>query len=368
MDVNHELTLLRRVRDDVDEPTTAALNRGRVALLDTAAPAVGARTAKRHRGLKRAGWTGLGVAVAGAIAATLVLTNVVGLAGWRGGADRAAADTLAEAAIATITTSDPVVAPGQYLKVATTGVAMASTSSVEHPDHVVSYEIASTDDLYVPADQSDDWVWVRPAPTVYKTFGAESAQVANDLTAQQAAEFPNGDGTLRAPGGAFYGSPAVVTPNELRAMPRDPYRLLNQIYRVTIGAGNGPDSEAFVYIADTLRSGIVPADLRAALYRAAAMIPGVTVTERQATLDGHVGVAIGITNGPFLRQDIVIDPLTGLMIGERSVYLKAADGVPAGTVEESTSILTSVVDSAPSGGSVCGDAMTLTKQGCEPRG
>jgi len=355
MDVNQdELTLLRKVRDDVAEPSTTAIIAGRAALLDAAAPRAAQATRKR-RALRRAGWTSLGVVGAAGIAAALVLTNIVGLAGWRGGADPAAADTLTSAAVAAIHNADPVVGPGQYLKIETNAVGIVQTSTVDQPGRFISYELASTDQLYVPADKNDDWVWVRPASTVYKTFGAESAQLARNQVEQQTKEFPNGDGTLRAAAGGFYGSPAVVSPTALAALPRDPHQLLNQIYRMTLGAGSGPDSEAFVYIADTLRSGIVPADLRAALYRAAALIPGVSITEKQANLDGRIGVAIGIADGPVTRQDIVIDPSTGLMIGERSVYLKAADGLPAGTVAGFTAIRTSVVDSAPAGGTLCGD-------------
>jgi hypothetical protein len=53
--------------------------------------------------------------------------------------------------------------------------------------------------------------------------------------------------------------------------------------------GSPLKAEAFVTIADGLRTGVVPADLRAALYKAAALIPGVTVGDRQATVDGRTG-------------------------------------------------------------------------------
>jgi RNA polymerase sigma-70 factor (ECF subfamily) len=47
------------------------------------------------------------------------------------------------------------------------------------------------------------------------------------------------------------------------------------------------------FIGDLLRTGLVPADLRASLYKAAALIPGVTITDTQATLDGRTGIATG---------------------------------------------------------------------------
>ena len=117
---------------------------------------------------------------------------------------------------------------------------------------------------------------------------------------------------LRGANGAFYGpgtessfpSPAIWTP-----CPRDPRLLLEDIYQKTDGKGQSVDGEALVFIADLLRTGVVPGELRAALYKAAALIPGVTVTDEQATLDGRKGIAIGrVEDFSHFRHDIIIDP------------------------------------------------------------
>jgi RNA polymerase sigma-70 factor (ECF subfamily) len=350
-----EMTLLRSMREDVAEPSETALNTGRAALLNGHAPH------KTHRGLKRAGWTSLSALGATALIAVLVATNVVGLAGWRGGAEPAAADSLNSAALAAIQNSDPVVGPGQYLNIATTSAYLNSTADNQYLEGV-------TENLYVPANKTDDWVWVRPLGKPVKTFGPASAAYAQRDYDSRRKEFPNGDGTLRAAGGAFYGSPATPSLASLAALPRDPYRLLNAIYLKTVGQGSGPDDEAFVFIADTLRSGLAPADLRAALYRAAALIPGVKVTHAQATLNGRTGIAIGHLEGGSIMQEIIVDPDTGLLIGEQSVTLKKMGEIPAGGLLGSTSIETSVVNSAPSGGTVCGDAMRMTAKGCQANG
>lgn len=99
---------------------------------------------------------------------------------------------------------------------------------------------------------------------------------------------------------------------------------------------------------ESLRTGIIPADLRAAFYGAAGLIPGVQVMDRQATIDGRTGIAIGMVplDGGS-RQDLIIDPTSGLVIGEQIVMLKDFPGTPAGTVESWTSVQTSVVDAAP---------------------
>jgi len=135
---------------------------------------------------------------------------------------------------------------------------------------------------------------------------------------------------------------------------------------MTFGAGPSRDGEALVFIADTLRQGTAPADLRAALFRAVAMIPGVTVTEERAELDGSVGVAVGrfeSKNG--LRIELVFDPATGQLIGEREV---AVDGYPEqlvkpGDVYRSSTVRMSVTDRAPEGGTPNGAFDVL---GCTP--
>ena len=77
-------------------------------------------------------------------------------------------------------------------------------------------------------------------------------------------------GVLRANGSASYqNEPTVIigTPlKEASSLPRDPRALLDIIYERTKGSGKSPEIEAFVTIADGLRTGVVPADLRAALH------------------------------------------------------------------------------------------------------
>ena len=101
-------------------------------------------------------------------------------------------------------------------------------------------------------------------------------------------------------------------------------------------------------IADTLRSGVIPADLRAALYQAAALVPGVTVVDRESTLDGKTGISLGMEAHYYpARKEITIDPETGLVIAEREILLEDSQGIPAGTASAWTAVTTSVVDEAP---------------------
>jgi hypothetical protein len=338
-----ELTLLRTVGEDAGDPSPETLNRGRRALMQH----IGLRsTRKSHRGFKRAAWISGGTVVAAGIAAALVLSNVVGLAGWHGGADSAAAAALSDAAAVTIKTSDPVVGVGQFLKVSTRAVYSFTSVGVDGKD--VANTETENGQMYIPANHDDDWVWVRDPSTVAKTFGPASEQAAAAPTKSTMPEI------LRAAKGAWYnGKPTEWGFDQL---PLDSQQLLNYIYRTTTGQGVSADGEALVFIAVTLRNGVVPADLRAALYKAAAGIPGVTISDRAATLDGRTGIAFGRDENNGIRQEIIIDPITGLMIGERQVVLKdnILPGVSAGEPIGWTTVITTVVDSAPTGGSPCG--------------
>jgi hypothetical protein len=348
-----ELTLLRKMHSNVPEASHDVLRRGRAALFNRINET---SLSVAHRSRKaRARWAGAGIGVIGvaALVAGLVMSNVFGLPGWRGSAEPAAAEVLHSAALASIGNSDPVLAAGQYLRVATTAV-YGTTAGISNSKSTVFLNI-SNDSLYVPADRSDDWVWVRGLIKPYQTFGPESKRAADEywatIISKRAADYKE---LVRAPKGAFYSSENPQSPGRLAALPRDPHALLNHIHEATLGQGSSPDGEALVWIADTLRSGVVPAELRAALYNAAAMIPGIEITEKQANLNGATGIAIGRldkVNG--VRQDLIIDPNTGQLIGEREVLTRGygPDGFPAGTVIAWTAITTTIVDRAPEGGS-----------------
>jgi hypothetical protein len=140
------------------------------------------------------------------------------------------------------------------------------------------------------------------------------------------------------------------TPNSsfLSALPRNTAALRQRLYLDTAGAGRSADGEVFVAVADVLRSGLVPADLRAALYRVLATVPGVEITAPTATIGTSSGVAFGryeSTDGT--RQEIIINPSNGDLVGEREVAVNALDGIPARTVIGQTAVSRTLLDAVP---------------------
>ncbi len=101
----------------------------------------------------------------------------------------------------------------------------------------------------------------------------------------------------------------------LQSLPTDPQALLNLIYKQTAGAGQSPDQEAFTTIGDLLRESIAPPEVSAALYRAAALIPGVTVVSSAVDAAGRPGIAVSFTsNGE--QSEWIFDKQSFQLLGE----------------------------------------------------
>ena len=238
-----------------------------------------------------------------------------------------AAGVLRAAAGKTMTFVDPVAKPGEYLLVHTH--ANWSVTGVDASGNISTRMNAQTIDVYVPGNRDEEWVLDRD-------WG-------------DAGPAPMDDGVIRAKDGHFYGGPwSPIDAEQLDALPRDGQALYDHFNAQYQGGSASRDEDNFVRITDLLRLGLVPADLRAGLYEALALIPGVTASE-QANFDGKVGIAIGRTE-PLRagqRAEMIIDSDTGLVIGERTIMTVAAFGFGSNDVVGHTAIDYRIVDEAP---------------------
>ncbi|MCC9178740.1 CU044_5270 family protein [Arthrobacter sp. zg-Y750] len=345
-----EMTLLRGMRSGIASPPPATLARHRrkvlagigvVSSVDTAVVAP-PRAAGRGKARRR---ITLLAAAAAFLVGVLVTADVV--LPDRGRATAEATQLLDDVEAAAMSTADPVLLPGQYLKIEREEL-LSNTFAADGV--VLSWDALSRDQLYVPSDLEGEWVWNREAQVP-----ADSApEVVKELARNRAVNDPRTEaamvGVFRAPGGDFDGAGYTilgVPPADTSGLPRDPAKLLDRIYEYTKDRGT-PDDKAFEMVKEILRTGVIPSDLRVALYRAAALIPGVDAVGSVVMADGREGVALGMVSlDGIWRSDLVIDPATGLVIGEQVVSLQDYDGAPAGTVSSWRSVRTSVVDSAP---------------------
>ncbi|MEV7536916.1 CU044_5270 family protein [Streptomyces hydrogenans] len=151
-------------------------------------------------------------------------------------------------------------------------------------------------------------------------------------------------------GGGNLNSPAYSL---LATLPTDPEALLKTIREdaeKNHGAGSdsttGPDQESFVAIGDLLRSGAASPQLTAALYRAAALIPGVDVAPDAVDAAGRRGAAVARVHAGE-RKEWIFDKSAVRLLGERTVLLNDSAWGKAGTVVSSVALVASgIVDEA----------------------
>jgi hypothetical protein len=288
------------------------------------------------------------------VAAVLVGQDL--LPGAQTPAASAASLTLRQAADATIHEQDQPLGPGQYRYIRSDS--WVTDAIVTAGGHYLAYQAEDITELWVPRAQAGIWL-ERITPTGKRVWviGSEQAAAAAGVKPGDFGGQPRGD--LTAPCGDFYPNngarPSCAdiatvagwqqpTQAWLATLPSDPQSMLARLRKDAPVNGRG-DAELVVYVADALRSGLVPADVRALLYQALALLPDIKITQQVANLAGRTGVAMGIDDSESpTRQEIIIDPVTGHYIGERTVALKATQGVTAGAVTEFSSVTTAVVN------------------------
>ncbi|MFJ6620185.1 CU044_5270 family protein [Kitasatospora sp. NPDC091335] len=125
----------------------------------------------------------------------------------------------------------------------------------------------------------------------------------------------------------------------LKAQPTDPEPLLKAIYATT-GGPRDRDQQAFETIKAVVNEQLVPAQNAAALYRAAADIPGVVVVQNSQDAAGRTGLALArLDEKTGERIELVFDRTTFAYLGSRGVQVKQVNNVKPGTVTERTAVL-----------------------------
>ncbi len=209
------------------------------------------------------------------------------------------------ARLAKIHYSDPPVAPGQYRYVRYQAWAGGLPDALD--------DQATT--TWQPATWTDEWLRRT------SVFGKVPAKYANGAITATGPEKKSGtaDHDVTAACGNFDASPdpcaaqqgswRTPTPQWLARLPKDPEQLLEAMMI------NMPPLDVAISV---LKTGTVPADVRAALYQALATGPsGVSYgRENVPNLQGKPGLAIVVVqNG--IRDELLVDPTDGSFLGER---------------------------------------------------
>jgi hypothetical protein len=135
----------------------------------------------------------------------------------------------------------------------------------------------------------------------------------------------------------------------LSRLPTDPAKMYEHLYA---HLGNDPmaDIHAWDNVGSMLTEAYLPAAQRAALFRAAAAIHGVTTVGRAKDAAGRQGIAVAMLKPKEgTRDEYLFDPATYQYLGERSIVTDAKEArAPVGSILTSTAQLRVwVVDRPP---------------------
>jgi len=277
-------------------------------------------------------WGRLAAVAAGVVALVGAALIVPTLGGEN--APSAAATVLANAADM-IEANDVPLAAGQFRYVRTESTMLGRTERCDYQQH-------DLDEVWIPQAADAEWLLRRDRGRIEWLTCEDPGW--DGLPAAYREEYRAKDGAFVLDGGMNpvpepgWNNP---TPKFLASLPRDPqalYTMIEQEYAPGGGAAE-PSKAYFQFATQLLMTAALPADLRATLYKAMTRIPGVEVTEEFATIDGRTGAAIGLNVGAGgeLREDIVIDPKDGAMIGRRAL-------LPDGTVSSTDVITNGITD------------------------
>jgi hypothetical protein len=167
---------------------------------------------------------------------------------------------------------------------------------------------------------------------------AQSVQVEESWTGQQRSQGSltrNPAGTVGAgwatPSPASAARPGIMNPTYtwLRSLPTDPRQLLKILYAQSLYLGGDRNVDAFSAIGHLLSSTVLPPATEAAIYRAAALIPGVTLIPETADMTGRTGFGIALTDSTGLQNEWIFSKATYEFLGERATQVTNAPGFVA---------------------------------------
>ena len=189
------LELVREIEKTQDPATPARIARSRAQVL--------ARVSASPKRRVRARWVWGGTAAVGGLSTAAVVATVV-IAGLAAPvvvqpASAAAVEILNDAAEVVITGVDPVIGPGQYLKIRKTyelvslwdagaAVPVAGFNTATLPSSEGAVHARGLSDLYVPSDRTQDWILDdRATNEVLDVWGDPRVRAAYDEMAEMSA-------------------------------------------------------------------------------------------------------------------------------------------------------------------------------------
>jgi hypothetical protein len=263
------------------------------------------------------------LALAVALAGVLLVVGLTNLGSTPGPTPAAAA---ALQRLARIAASGPSLlpGPGQYLYVRSVN----DYPAIDGDNGCVSYSVDHRQ-VWIAADGSGLLRESGGTPTFTSPADQALCQKA-DPTLSSA----SGTSNLWFAAGCFTLGPT----NNMQSLSTDPSTLLAQMR--SIDGGPHTPAEDFVHVGDFLRETDASPALRAALYRAAALIPGVQLLGTVNDHFGRQGLGVALT-AHNVRNELIFNSQTAALMGEQSI------GSAPGSSSWAVYLNSSAVDSQP---------------------
>jgi hypothetical protein len=129
----------------------------------------------------------------------------------------------------------------------------------------------------------------------------------------------------------------VDTSAVLDKLPTNAADMFRYLYSDKNGSRTA-DQRAWTKVGDLIRESYARPAVMAAIFSAAARIPGVSVVHGVVDVAGRPGIAVALTD-LGVREELIFDPATHAYLGERGVNTKDQESGKKGTVVGSAAIL-----------------------------
>ncbi len=135
------------------------------------------------------------------------------------------------------------------------------------------------------------------------------------------------------------GDTTATNYRRLQTLPTDPDAMLKWLYKNKQG-DNPKHEQAFTFVGDLSRESLLPPAQAAALYRAAAKLPGVEVVKGVKDAAGRSGIGVSRADEDGFDRQLIFNPKTLEYQGERVVAARdTQDGLEKGDLAGTAAIL-----------------------------
>lgn len=196
-----------------------------------------------------------------------------------------------------------LILPPRPVSIGRSTVGVSGVTADTRPVNSICLVKETSTAAYVSVDGNKPNWYTGSKPTVVKQIQGTDCTLGEGAGSTTRNRTDNDD-----PGG--WGNP---TADWVAALPATVDGLRDKIYKDSKGSGTGADNQAFVVIADALKTERAPAQLRSQLFEVLKTIPGTAITDESVDINGRTGVAIG-----RMETNSSTDPADGLRMSRRS--------------------------------------------------